>query len=99
MKKEKYEYDLNSDLTVIGLIYCIIIFGCIHLNVKYNEYVLQHELLKTKKVAVDLYNESKYTYYIIDDLNRKIAEKEEELKEFNDLKQLKDDVREFWNRR
>lgn len=99
MKNEKYEYDLNSDLTIVSLIYCIIIFGCIHLNVKYNEYVLEYELLKTKKIAVELYNESKYTYYIIDDLNRKIAQKEEELKEFNDLKQLKDDVREFWNRR
>lgn len=97
--KTKYEYDLNADLTIIGLVYIMIIFGSLYIGTLYKTYKLENELFQSKVIAVQLYNESKYTDYVIQDLNDKLNQKRTELKEFNDLKQLKEDVREFWERR
>lgn len=98
-KTNEYEYDLGSDLTIIGLIYFIIVFGALHLKLMYNEYKVNEELMFAKKLVVDMYNENSNTYNVINELNNKLHQKNVELKEFNDLKQLKEDVREFWNRR
>ena len=96
--KNKY-HDLNSELTIVGLILFIIVFGCIHLQTKYNEYRLKGELITAKKVVVDLYNDNKSFYSVIDGLNSTIKEKNQEIQEYQDLKQLKDEVREFWDKR
>lgn len=91
--------DLNSDLTIIGLIFTIIICSFLFLGIKLNEYKLQQELLNTKKVAVDLYEENQTMNRKVGTLYYQLEQKNQELKEFNELKKLKEDVRTFWDGR
>lgn len=94
----KNENDLNSELTIVALIFVLIIISFIYVNSRFNEYMLLDELNTNKEVINDQLNENNKLYNIISYLNVEITTKNEELQEYEDLKQLKDDVREFWNK-
>lgn len=97
--KNEYEYDLSSDLTIVGLLQLIIVVLFLYCSSLYTEHKLKEKLVQAQRLVINIHNENNITYNIIDDLNQKLKQKDLELKEYNDLKQLKEDVRTFWERR